>query len=46
MEEVNLNQVNRYAEKAMDMAVEYGPKLLLAILTLIIDLWIIKLARQ
>ena len=42
MEEVNLNQVNRYAEKAMDMAVEYGPKLLLAILTLIIGLWIIK----
>ena len=42
MEEVNLNQVNRYAEKALDMALEYGPKLVLAILTLIIGLWIIK----
>lgn len=42
MEEVNLNQVNRYAEKAMNLALEYGPNLILAILTLIIGLWIIK----
>lgn len=46
MEDVNLNQVNSYADKAMDMALEYGPKLLLAIFTLIIGLWIIKILTR
>jgi small conductance mechanosensitive channel len=42
MEEISLNQVTSYTDKIIEMAVEYGPKLLLAILTLIIGLWIIK----
>jgi len=42
MKDVNIVQFNGYAHKAIEMAMEYGPKLLLAILTLFIGLWVIK----
>ncbi len=32
-----------YIDKIYDMAIEYGPKVLLAIITLIVGLWIIKM---
>lgn len=42
MEEINATQVQGYLQKVIDLAIEYGPKLLLAIIVLIIGLWIIK----
>lgn len=36
------DQMTEYVDMAYKMAMEYGPKLVLAILTLIIGLWIIK----
>ena len=40
---MNADQINIYTQKAIDLAIEYGPKLILAIIVLIIGLWIIKL---
>lgn len=37
-----MEKFDYYLQKLIDMAVEYGPKLLLAIVTLLIGLWIIK----
>jgi small conductance mechanosensitive channel len=37
-----MDKVQYYIDKIYDMAVEYGPKVLLAIVTLIVGLWIIK----
>ena len=37
-----MQEVNKYADQAMDMAMTYAPQLALAIVTLIIGLWIIK----
>ncbi len=37
-----MQEVNKYADQAIDMAVTYAPQLALAIATLIIGLWIIK----
>ncbi len=42
MEELNNIDVNKLSDQAMAMVMEYGPKLLLALITLIIGLWIIK----
>ncbi len=39
--EVSVEDVNEYANMGMEMALEYGPPLVMAILTLIIGLWII-----
>ena len=36
---MNIEEIQK---KLVDMAVAYGPKLLLAILTLVIGLWVIK----
>ena len=38
-----MEEVNKYAELAWDLLISYGPKLLLAIVTLVIGLWIIGL---
>jgi len=35
-------EMNVYAEKSIDLAINYGPKLLLAIITLLIGLWLIR----
>lgn len=43
MEELNTNQLQGYTQKAIDLAVEYGPNLILAIIVLIVGLWIIKI---
>ena len=38
--------INAITTKAMDLLVQYGPKVLLAIITLIIGLWIIKIVAK
>ena len=43
MEVFNMNNLQGYTGKAVELLMGYGPKLLLAIVTLIIGLWIIKL---
>ncbi len=40
---MNADQIQIYTQKAIDLAIEYGPKIILAIIVLIIGLWIIKL---
>lgn len=44
MEDFNLDadQVQRMVDKGLELAMTYGPKLVLAILTLIVGLWLIK----
>ncbi len=42
MDPVAPEALSRYAEKALDMALDYGPKLLLAIVVLLVGLWIIN----
>jgi len=42
MEELNNIDINKISDQAMFMVMEYGPKFLLAIITLMIGLWIIK----
>lgn len=39
---VEVDKVNEYIDLAMEMAIGYGPKLILAIVTLIIGLWVIS----
>ncbi len=46
MEGINANSLQTYTQKLMDLAVEYGPKLLLAILVLLIGLWMIRLVLK
>jgi small conductance mechanosensitive channel len=43
MDTINTSQIQSYTQKAIDLAVQYGPKLILAIIVLIVGLWIIKL---
>jgi small conductance mechanosensitive channel len=38
-----MEDVNVYAQKAMDLVLEHGPGIVLALITLVIGLWIIKL---
>jgi len=42
MEELSSIDIQKLSDQGMAMMMEYGPKLLLAIITLIIGLWIIK----
>lgn len=42
MENQTLEQMDAYTTKAIEMIMEYGPNLILAILTLFIGLWVIK----
>ena len=37
-----MENVDQYSSQAMEMIMEYGPKLILAILTLLVGLWVIK----
>lgn len=37
-----MENVQYYIDKIYDMAIEYGPKVLLAVITLLVGLWIIK----
>ncbi|MFZ9045463.1 MAG: mechanosensitive ion channel family protein [Cyclobacteriaceae bacterium] len=46
MEELSIEKAQDYAEQLIDMAVEYAPKLLLAIVSLILGLWIISLIMK
>jgi small conductance mechanosensitive channel len=41
-EELSADRMQGYVDTAVEMAMQYGPKLILAILVLIIGLWIIK----
>ncbi len=43
MEGINANTVQNYSQKLIDLAIQYGPKLLLTIVVLIVGLWIVKL---
>jgi small conductance mechanosensitive channel len=42
MNDINLEQIQPYIDKAVDLSLAYAPKLLLAILTLIIGMWLIN----
>ena len=39
---VSTEEINKYADTAIEMAITYAPQLLLAILTLIIGMWIVN----
>ncbi len=41
-EEISVDRMQGYIDSAVNMAIQYGPKLILAILVLIIGLWVIK----
>ncbi len=41
-EEISVDRMQGYIDSAVNMAIEYGPKLILAIVVLIVGLWIIK----
>ena len=43
MDNLNTSAVQSYTQKAIDLAIEYGPQLLLAIIVLIVGFWIIKM---
>jgi small conductance mechanosensitive channel len=46
MDSINAGNLQGYADKLINLAVEYGPTLLLAIIVLIVGLWIIKLVLK
>ncbi len=46
MDNINANSLQYYSQKLIDLAVEYGPKLLLAILVLFVGLWLIRLVLK
>jgi len=41
-ESVSIDNMQGYADRALDMALQYGPQLLLTIVVLIVGLWVIK----
>lgn len=41
-----MNELNEYSQIGIEMLIEYGPQLLLAIFTLLIGLWIIRLITR
>ena len=41
-----MNEVNFYAQKGLDLVIEHGPGLLLAIVTLVLGLWIRRLPPE
>ncbi|MCB0663693.1 MAG: mechanosensitive ion channel family protein [Saprospiraceae bacterium] len=41
-----MGDLTKYADKAIELAMEFGPKLILAILVLIIGFWLIKKVRK
>lgn len=46
MDSINTSNLQVYADKLLNLAVEYGPKLVLAIIVLIVGLWIIRLVLK
>ncbi len=46
MDTLNTNNLQSYVQKLIGLAVEYGPKLLLAILVLVIGLWVIRIVLK
>ena len=42
MEEISTEQVSAYADTAIELLMTYGPKLILAIVVLIVGLWIVN----
>lgn len=42
MENLEIDKLEKYYDQAIELSMSYGPKLVLAILTLIIGLWLIK----
>lgn len=42
MEEVNMDQANKWLDQAMTLVTDYGPKVIGAIIFLIIGLWVVK----
>jgi small conductance mechanosensitive channel len=46
MDSLSTSNLQTYVQKLIDLAVEYGPKLLLAIVVLIVGLWIIRLVLK
>jgi len=44
--DVKVDQISKYSEKALDLATEWGPKLLGAIIVLIIGLWLVKIITR
>ena len=42
MNDINLEDIRPYIDQAIDLAIAYTPKLLLALLTLMIGLWLIN----
>ena len=41
-EELSVDSMQGYVDTAVEMAIQYGPQLILAIVVLIVGLWIIK----
>ncbi|MEZ5055733.1 MAG: mechanosensitive ion channel [Saprospiraceae bacterium] len=41
-----MGDVNKYLDKVIDLAIEFGPKLVMAILVLFIGFWLIKKVRK
>ena len=46
MESINTGNLQGYADKLINLAIEYGPTLLLAIIVLVAGFWIIKLVLK
>ena len=41
-EELSADRIQGYIDQAVEMAIQYGPKLILSIVVLLVDLWVIK----
>lgn len=46
MNNLSTTSLQSYGQKAIDLAIEYGPKLLLAVIVLLAGLWVIKLVAK
>ena len=46
MEEISTEQIQQYADTLGTMVIEYAPKLILAIVSLVVGLWVIKLINK
>jgi len=46
MENIEIDKLEKYYDQAIGLAMSYGPKLVLAILTLIIGLWVVNVVAR
>lgn len=46
MEHIEVDKLEKYYDQAIGLGINYGPKLMLAILTLFIGLWLVKIIAQ